>query len=234
VEKTLFRLRSLGNQTFGLFPFNEYFDDWLLNLRSVLSDFESSSAISADEQFVKECSQILSNVGGKLDGRRSDEAAHDRAVKSLLDDRSLLERIREEYITRNREIEVREKSETKRLSRNIQDLKEELDRLAQMKTSIFRSFSKRARERKETEITKELNFAQGELQSALRNFTAEQDELRGEYEKRKRSVAEHIENLQKEIENLEVDGSLEVRLAACEALVNAINALLKRKTCELH
>jgi chromosome segregation ATPase len=234
VEKTLFRLRSLGNQTFGLFPFNEYFDDWLVNLRSVLSDFELSSAVSADEQFVKECSEILSNVSCELEERRRDEAAHDRAVKSLLDNRSLLERIYEEHVTGKKQIEVRKNSEIKRLSRNVQDLKEELDRIAQMKTGIFRSVSKRAREQKETEITEELNSAQGELQLALRNFTAEQKELQDKYEKRKQSLIEQIQNLQKEIENLKVDGSLEVRRATCEALVNVINALLKRKTSELH
>jgi len=149
VEKTLFRLHSLGNQKFGLFPFNEYFDDWLVNLRCVLSDFESSSATSVDEQFVKERSQILSNVECKLERRRRDEAAHDGAVKNLSDNRTLLARIRQEYVARNREIEARKNSETKRLSRNVKDLKDEFDRIAQMKTGIFRSVSKRAKEQRD-------------------------------------------------------------------------------------
>jgi len=230
VEKTLFRLRSLGNQIFGLFPFSEYFDDWLVNLSDMLSDFESSPYISVDEQFVKERSQILSDVRCKLEARRRDEATHDVAVKSLLEDNSLLERIHQEYVNSDREIEVRKNSEIKRLSRNAQDLKEELDRIAQMKTGIFRSVSKRHREQKKTETTKELNFAQSELELALRNFTVEQKKLRDEYEKRKQPVIEQIRNLQKKIENLEVDGSLEVRRATCAALINAVNALLKRNT----
>ena len=65
MEKTLGRLRSLGNQTFAFSPFSEYFDDWLVNLKDVLIDFESSHSISVDEQFVKEHSQILANVEKK-------------------------------------------------------------------------------------------------------------------------------------------------------------------------
>jgi len=65
VEKTLGRLRSLGNQTLAFSPFSEYFDDWLVNLKDVLIDFESSHSISVDEQFVKERSQILANVEKK-------------------------------------------------------------------------------------------------------------------------------------------------------------------------
>jgi chromosome segregation ATPase len=234
VGKTLVKLRSLGRQTFGLFPFNEYFDDWLVNLRRALSDFESSPAISIDEQFVKEYSQIISDVKRKLEERRREEAAYNAARKSLLDDKSLLERIDEEYTTRNREIEARKKSEIKRLSRNIQSLKEELGRIAQMKTGIFRSVSKEAKEQKEAEATQRLNSTQSELKSTVHNYTAEQEKLRNEYEKRKQTVIERIQNLQKEIDNLAVDGSLEARRAACEALVNVVNALLTRKKSPLH
>jgi uncharacterized phage infection (PIP) family protein YhgE len=234
VEKTLVRLHSLGDQVFGLFPFNEYFDDWLVNLSSVLSDFESSPAISVDDQFVKERSQILSDVRVKLEGRRHEEAVHDEALKSLSDDGTLLERIQGEYTIGNREIEVRKNGEVKRLSRKVQDLKGELDRIAKMKTGIFRSLSKKAKEQKMTDITKELISAQSALQLALRNFTAEQKGLREQYEKRKQSVVDQMQNLQKEIDRLEVDGSLEARRNACEALVNVVNALLKRTTSEPH
>ena len=232
--KTLIRLHGLGNQVFGLFPFNEYFDDWLVNLKDVLSDFESSSAISADAQFIEECSRILSNVERELEERRRKETAHGGAMKSLSDNRSLLEQIDEEYATRKREIEGRKNSEIKRLSRNVQDLKEELDHIAQMKTGIFRSISKEAKAQKEAEATQRLNLAQSDIQLAVQHFTAEQEKLRNEFEKRKQPTIGQIRNLQKEIENLEIDGSLEVRRAACEALVNAVNVLLHRKKFSLN
>src|SRR3989337_4425792 len=48
VEKTLGSLRGLGNQKFALSPFSEYFDDWLLNLKEVMLEFESNPALNVD------------------------------------------------------------------------------------------------------------------------------------------------------------------------------------------
>src|SRR3972149_7467351 len=62
VEKTLGRLRSFGGQRFAVSPFSQYFDDWLLNVREVLSEFESSPAVVVDDAFVKERSQIFLGV----------------------------------------------------------------------------------------------------------------------------------------------------------------------------
>ena len=42
VEKTLGSLSKLGNQIFALSPFSQYFDDWLVNLRQIISEFESN------------------------------------------------------------------------------------------------------------------------------------------------------------------------------------------------
>jgi hypothetical protein len=89
--------------------------------------------------------------------------------------------------------------------------------------------SKKAKAQKEAEATQRLNSAQGELALATQQFTAEQQRLQDEYERRKQPVMEQIQDQDKQIENQEIDGSLEARRAACEALVNAVNALLQRK-----
>ena len=52
VEKTLGVLSKFGNQIFAISPFSQYFDDWLMNLRQIISEFESNPAIKVDEQFV--------------------------------------------------------------------------------------------------------------------------------------------------------------------------------------
>ena len=65
-EKTLNSLGKLGNQVFALSPFSQYFDDWLVNLRQVASEFESNPAITADDQFGKERAQIFLDVEGAL------------------------------------------------------------------------------------------------------------------------------------------------------------------------
>jgi chromosome segregation ATPase len=229
-EKTLVRLHSLGNQIFGLFPFSEYFDDWLVNLRDVLVDFEANPSIIADDQFMTERSQIVSNVERELEERRRKEAAHGGIMKDLLDNRSLIEQIDEQFATNKRDIEDRKNSEIKRISRDIQNLKEELDRLARIKTGIFRSMSKKTKIQKEAETTQKLNTARSELQITVKNFVAEQEKLENEHKKRRQPIIEKMQNLEKEIDNLEIDSSLETRRTACEALVNTINAFLQRKS----
>jgi hypothetical protein len=230
VDRTLKRLRNLGNQVFALSPFSEHFSRWLVDLRVVLSEFESSPTVSVDDQFLKERSQILSNVELELEKRRSEEASCDEAVKSLSDNRILLERIEGEYTARTRDAEGQKEFEIKRLSSNVDGLREELDRIARMKTGIFRAVSKKAKARKETEATERLNLAQKELASTVQNFAAEQERLRDEYEKKKQHVIEQIRVEEKEVENQDVDGSLETRQAACEVLINAVNALVERKS----
>lgn len=232
-DRTLNRLRSLGNQRFALSPFNEHFSRWLRNLRDVLSEFESSPAINVDDPFVKERSQILSNVEFELEERRREEVSREETVKRLSNsaraNRILLERIDKEYTTRMNEIEGRKNREIKRLSANADGLKEELDQIARMKTGIFRAISKKARAQKEAEITQRLNLAQRKLALTLQQFTTEQEGLRDKYDREKQPIIEQIRDQQKEIENQEIDGSVEARRAACAALLNAVNALLQRK-----
>jgi chromosome segregation ATPase len=229
-EKTLKRLRTLGSQKFASSPYSEHFDRWLANLTDVLSEFESSPTISADDQFVKERSQILSNIEFELEERRRKEASLEESIKSLSNSKNLLERIKEEYATRAREIEGRKNSEIKRLNNKIDALRGELDEVARMKTGLFRGISKKAREQKETETTQGVNTGQRELELAMLDFTVVQERLRDEYERKRQPVIEQIRDHQKKIENLETDGSLEDRWFACEALVDAVNALLQRKT----
>ena len=234
VDRTLKRLRNLGNQTFASSPYSEHFRRWLMNLTDVLSEFESSPTISADDQFIKERSQILSNVELELEERRREEASLMDSIKSLSDSKILLQRIEEEYATRAREIEGRKNSEIKRLYTNIDSLRGELDAIAQMKTGLFRGISKKNKAQKETETTQRLNTARAELELAMLDFTAEREKLREELERKKQPIIEQVRDHQKEIESLETDGSLEDRRVACEALVNAVNALLQRKTSQLH
>ena len=230
VEKTLGSLNKLGNQIFALSPFSQYFDDWLVNLREVLSEFESSPAISADDQFVKERSQTLVDVEGELAEKRLKEAELAETAKTLSENNHLLVQIDEEYAAKTREIGSRNNSKIQHLTQNVQNLEEELDQLKQMKTSFLGAFSKRAKEQKLAIATQKLNSAKSELELTVQNFTVEQEKLHDEYEKKKQAVIEKVQSLEKEVENLETDSSLEARQAACNALVNAVNALIQRKT----
>jgi hypothetical protein len=229
VEKTLGRLRSLGDQVFAFSPFSQYFDDWLLSLKSVLSEFESNPAVKVDEEFVKERSQEIADVELKLAERRRVEAVLVEATRRLADQNHLLVQIDRDYATATRELASDRNSEIKRLTLRVQDFEEELDEASQMKASIFSPFARRAKANKTAEVTQKLDAAKSELESVVKAFEVDQEKLHDEYEKRKQVVIEQVRSLEKEIEGLETDRSVEDRRVACEALVNAVNALLQRK-----
>jgi vacuolar-type H+-ATPase subunit I/STV1 len=230
VDRTLNSLRILGNQKFALPPFYEHFSRWLIDLENVLSEFKSSSTISMDGQFVKERSQILSNIRAQLDKAKRKEVSREEAARNLSDNRFLLERIEKEYIAKMKEIEERKNREINRLSHNVDSIEEELDRISQMKAGILRAVSKKDKIQKETEATQKLNLAQSNLKSTEQNFISAQVKLREEYERKKQLITKQIQDFQKRVQNQESDLSLKNRQAACESLANAINALPQRNT----
>jgi hypothetical protein len=230
VEKTLGRLRNLGDQIFAFSPFSQYFDDWLLSLKSVLSEFESNPAVNVDEEFVKESSQVIADVELKLSERRREESVLEKATRRLAKQNNLLVQIDREYASATNKLASKRNSEIKRLTRKVHDFEEELEETSRMKASIFSPFARKAKSYKTAEVTRKLDTAESELESVVKSFEVEQEKLHDEYEKRKQTVIEQVRSLEKKVEGLETDGSVEDRRVACEELVNAVKALLQRKT----
>ncbi len=231
-DKTLKRLHILGSQRFGSSPFSNHFDRWLVNVKGVVSEFESNPNVNADDEFVKERSQTLSIIETHLEEKRLEEVSLEEAVRNLSNSKNLLTEIKEEYVATMRKLKAQKNSEMRRLYKNIDSLRTELDSIVRMKTGFFRGISKKAREQKEIETTMKLNTLQRELELTMLNFTEAKEKLKDEYERKKQPAIEQIRNRQKKIESLDTDSSLEDRWSACESLVNAVNAFLQRKTLQ--
>ena len=103
VEKTLGILSKLGTQIFALSPFSQYFDDWLLNLKQTISEFESNPTIQVDEQFVKERAQIFLDIESQLAERRLQESNLTDEAKALADTNHLIVEADKEYAEKTRE-----------------------------------------------------------------------------------------------------------------------------------
>jgi hypothetical protein len=229
VEKTITSLRQLGSQVFAVSPFSNYFNDWLVNLKEVVSEFESSRAVSVDEQFTQEGLEIFSRVKLKLEERRREEANLEKESRRRSEANHLLLQIDEEYAAKTREIGPKRNTEIQRLTRNVHNLEEELGRVGRMKTSIFGPFSKKAKAQKEADIGQKLSLAKNELSATVEKFKVEQEKLHDDYEKKKQIIIVEVRNLEEKIESLEKDNSLEARRETGEALVKAVNGLLQRK-----
>jgi len=231
-EVTLKRLHTLGNQRFGSFPFSMHFDRWLSNVTAVLSEFESYLDMGLDDQFIMERSEALSTIKLQLEHRRSKEATVDQETKNLSFWRARLKQINTEYAIMTSEIKARKKAQLRRLYSSIDDLKKEQEEIIRLKTGFFRGISKKAKEKKEIEISQKLNDKQRELETLILEFNAGQKQLQDKNDRRREPVLEQIKLFQKKIRDLDDDGSLEERWFVCEALIDAVNTFLQRKTIQ--
>ena len=227
-EKTLGSLSRLGNQIFALSPFSQYFDDWLVNLRQVISEFESNPTIKVDDQFVKERSQIFLDVEGALAEKRLQESNLTGEAKALADNNHLLVETDKEYAEKTRELSFKRNADVQRLTHRIHELEDEIASQQEIKISIFKPMARRKAAEKLDQTTQNLKDTKNELEVTLQNFTAEQEKLHDRYEKKKQELIEKSESLHKELEKLETDTSIDARQAACNALACAVNALIQR------
>jgi hypothetical protein len=231
-KKTLSRLHSLGDQVFAFSPFSQYFDDWLLSLKSVLSEFESNPAVNVDEQFVKDHSKVIAKVELRLAERRREEVVFVEATRRLADQNHLLVKIDRDYAAAARELASKRNGEIKPLTRRVHDLEEELDETSHMKTGI-NPFTRRAKSQKTAEVNQKMDATKRELESIVKAFEVEEEKLHDEYEKRKQKSIEHVRSLEKKVEGLDTDFSVDDRQVACQALVTAVAELLQRKNLPL-
>ena len=228
VKKTISTLNKLGSQIFALSPFSQYFDDWIINLKRTVSEFESNPTIKVDEQFTKESSQIFLDVEAALAERRVAESNLTGEAKELADNNHLLLETDKEYAEKTREISAKRNSDVQRLSTKIRELENDVACQQEVKISFYRIRDKRRASDKLAQTRQELKSTKDELEVTLQSFTAEQEKLHDNYEKKKQEITEKVDELHKVLEKFETDNSISARQDACNQLVNAINALLAR------
>jgi len=229
VEKTFDRLSNLAGQTFAFSPFSQYFGDWLLSLKSVLSEFESNPAIEVDETFLEKRSQVITDVEFRLFERQSEEEAIQEIARKLAKQKTLLVQTDTEYSYSTQKLTSERKGEIKRLTHMVNEVETELEETQQTKVSIFSPLARRARSQKEAEVNWKLEAAKTELESAIKALEADQKKLYSTYEKKKQAIMDQVQIMEKKVSGSEIDGSAGDRQAACEKLSKAVKALLKRK-----
>ena len=227
-QKTLNSLSKLGNQIFALSPFSQYFDDWLVSIRQVTSEFESNPAIMVDEQFIKERTQIFLDVEGALAQDRLAESNLTEEAKALADNNHKIVEADKEYAEQTRERSNKRNAEVQRLSTKIREVEDKLAAQQEVKISFYKFSAKKKATQQLSQTTQELKATKNELEITLQNFAAEQEKLHDNYEKRKQDLNENSDRLHKELEKLETDTSPDARRTACNALSDCINNLLKR------
>jgi len=231
-ERALTGINRLGNQIFALSPFSQYFDDWLVNLRQVVSEFETRPAITVDSQFEKERDQILADVEAALADNRLAESTLTEEAKALEENNHKIADADREYAEKTREISNKRNTELQRLSRIVLQLEDDLAAQQQVKLGFFKFKEKKQATEKLAQTNQNLKTAKTELEVTTQNFKVEQEKLHDNYEQRKQELNEISDRLHKQLEKLETDTSTQARQTACNSLIQAINALIQRTTSQ--
>ena len=227
-QKTLNSLNKLGNQIFALSPFSQYFDEWLVSMRQVTSEFETNPAIMVDRQFIKERAQIFLDVEGALAQNRLAESTISEEAKALVDNNHKIVGADKEYAEQTRSRSIKRNAEVQRLSTKIRELEDQFAVQQEIKISFYKFSAKKKAAQQLAQTTQDLRTTKNELEVTLQTFTAEQEKLHDNYEKHKQELNENSDRLNKELEKLETDTSTEARKTACNALTYCVNNLLKR------
>jgi hypothetical protein len=228
VEKTLTCLDRLGNQIFALSPFSQYYDDWLINLKQTVVEFESDPAITTDEQYVKAQNQIMQIIQATLAEKRIQESTLTDEAKALVETNHKMVEADKQYAEQTRALSTKRNTDVQRLTTKIRKVEEDLTAQQNIKIGFFKFKEKSLAQEKLAQTTKDLKDAKNELEVTLQNFTVEQDKLHDNYQKNKQQLSEKSDQLHKELEKLETDTSKDTRQEACNVLANNIKALMQR------
>lgn len=228
IGKTLLSIERLGNQVFALSPFSQYYNDWLINLRQVVSEFEAFLDITPDEVFVKEREQAFLDVQSALANHRIQEEAVSEAEKTLYTLNQELRSIETDYAKNSQVLNNKRNIDTQQLTNQIKTLEEDLSNQEGVKFGVFQFGAKKAATKKIEQTQQNILAAKKQLETITQNFTTEHTQLHENYVAKKQEIATKSDALHKTIEQLEVDTSIETRKNTCTHLNNTINELIKR------
>jgi len=232
VQKAQNGLSKLGNQIFALSPFSQYFDDWLINLHQVITEFETSSVINIDDQFTQTRTQIFLDLEGELTQNRLEESNVSNEAKALAEVNHKIADTDKQYAEQKRQLSNNRNSELQRLNNKARELKVNLDTQQARKFGFFQFGEKKRAAEALANAQQALIAAKSELAVTLQNFTAEQEKLHDHYVALKQKLCEESDRLHKELDKLETDTSTTARQTACNALFETINGLLKRTSTD--
>ncbi|MDR0460432.1 MAG: hypothetical protein LBH62_03200 [Nitrososphaerota archaeon] len=228
-EITLKRLHTLGNQKFGSSPFSEHFDRWLRTVETVLDEFKIQSDIKVDEQFTKECKQILETIKLQFETYRQQEISLEIQINSLSGTKKRLEQVNKEYQVKSLVLREQKTAMLRQLSKELEVLKEEQNQIVKLKTGFFRGISKKEREQRENFAVQKYIDKQQEFEVKTIEFKEKQKQFREEFECKREFLLEDLKSLKRYTKEIEEDYSLEERWFTCESLKDVLNNFLQRK-----
>jgi hypothetical protein len=229
VEKTLTSIERLGNQTFAISPFSQYYEDWLINLRQTVKVFETGSNVKIDKNFTEKCEQTLLDIQTTLTKLRTQESALAENEKNLLKVKQDIKDLEADYTKKKHELNNKHNTNTEQLTAQIKTFENDMETQRKTKISFFQFSAKKAAAQKLEQTKQSLKETRTQLETTSQNFTVEQNNLQDNYTTKKQELSTKSDTLQKETEQLEIDTSRKARKETCTHLNNIINEQIKHQ-----
>ncbi|MCL1970516.1 MAG: hypothetical protein FWF66_03550 [Candidatus Bathyarchaeota archaeon] len=227
VERALVSIERLGGQTFALSPFSQYYDDWLGNLRQIVTEFETGANVKVDKGFTEKCEQILLDMQTVLSNLRIQESALAENEKTLLEVNQELKDLDANYSKKKHELNNNHNTDTEQLTTQIKKLENDIEVQGKAKVSFFQFSAKKAAAKKLEQTKQNLEKAKNQLETAQQNLPLEQAKIQEDYTVKKQELTDKADTLRKEAEKLEIDMSREARKETCTRLKDIINEQIK-------
>ncbi len=209
--ETLEFIELLSNEKFEYSPISRFFDDWMVNLKQVVTSFASNGIIEPDDDFNKQFSDIFNDIEEQLAKRLLNEAEIEVSTKTLEEDKQILGEISAGYAAQTKDIVTKGTSAIDFLIKNVKHIEDELAELEKTKTSYLHPLKKIARDQKQVELTKKLYDSKKRLAMAVQSSTVNTQgtggDLDAEYATQAKELATRrrtaINFLVKEVRDLE-------------------------------
>jgi len=227
-------LGHLGNQRFPLPPFSEHFNRWTKDIDAVLAEFTASLPDAADDEYKSTISKLIGDVKGEFDKRIQAETKLAAELSELQHQLATceLELSMVEQEERKRKEEVKrghEKSKRKLLNEIEVIDRRRLNLLRKKPTVLERIFGRSKAELEDS--TSKIQARKQTLEGTEKGFQLEMNELKTDYEARRKKLVERDSALKEKLSNLKsssVDDALEIRKRTCEALRQAVAGSVQR------
>ncbi len=134
-SKTANVLEHLGNQRFALPPFSEHFQRWMMDVRSVLTDFESELPDAADQSYHESVEKILSSTQNVLDKHVDTEKGISEETSKLQQELTACEI---EILKQQRKYRVGAHDVRRGYERSAEKLRGDIDSLDKKRSKLLR------------------------------------------------------------------------------------------------
>jgi hypothetical protein len=227
-------LEHLGNQRFGMPPFAEHFQRWLIDVQSALTDLQNSLPDLADENFSKSVTALVSSIQTEFNTRVEAERTFSAKLAELQRQLSANEReiaeLESEQRTKIHEAQRDSEKSMKKIRSEIETLDAQRLKMIRHKPTILERIFGGAKGRIEG-TSHSLQSRREDLQSREVELKRRLTILRSDYEKERKPLTARQTELKEELAQLQattLDDALEIRKMTCDKLRQAVSIALSQ------